>query len=223
MAIWSYGFICGFQVNSVHADDDSMKDSETEGSEIPLGKLMKRLKAKGAKARKEAKSQPATAGVSNENDFDILRMVKEINSDNLGTTSKIGSNNDHEDFDKKRRNIHQLQKRKTLLDESKDVPVPKRRRTSSSQAHKSLQASPLKAIKVNQEDISDDSDKVDEDLQTSSEDKTAKEKMAKSGESDLLLSRMGKKFSASSKQKGKRPGRDNAETLNHSHDAKVCF
>lgn len=211
-------------VNSVHADDDSMKDSETEGSEIPLGKLMKRLKAKGAKARKEAKSQSATAGVSNENDFDILRMVKEINSDNLGTTGKIESSNDHEDVDKKRRNIHQLQKRKTLLDESKDVPVPKRRRTSSSQAHKSLQASPLKGSKrpskVSQEDISDDSDKVDEDLQTSSEDKSAKEKMAESGESDLLLSRVGKKFSASSKQKGKRPGRDNAETLNHSRDAK---
>ncbi|XP_057765095.1 sister chromatid cohesion protein PDS5 homolog A isoform X2 [Salvia miltiorrhiza] len=211
-------------VNTVHTEDDSMKDSDTEGSEIPLGKLMKRLKAKVAKARKEAKNQSAPAGVSKENDFDILRMVKEINSDNLGTSGKIVSSNDDEHVHKKRRNIHQVEKRKTLLDESKEVPIPKRRRTSSAQAHKSLQKTPPKGSKrpskVNPEDTSGVSDKVDEDLQTSSEDKSAQEKMAESAETDVLLSRMGKKSSASSKQKGKRPGRDNAETLYHSPDAK---
>ncbi|XP_047942253.1 sister chromatid cohesion protein PDS5 homolog A [Salvia hispanica] len=210
--------------NSVHAEDDNMKDSETEGSEIPLGKLMKRLKAKAAKARKEAKNQSAPSGISKENDFDILKMVKEINSDNLGTSGKIGSSNNAEHVGKKRKNIHQLEKRKTLLDESKDAPVPKRRRTSSAQAHKSLQTTPPKGSKrpskVNQEDTSDVSDKMDEDLQTSSEDIAAQEKMEESAESDLLLSRMGKKSSASSKQKAKRPGRDNAETLHHSPDAK---
>ncbi|XP_042029643.1 sister chromatid cohesion protein PDS5 homolog B-like isoform X1 [Salvia splendens] len=208
-------------VNSVHAEDDIVKDSETEGSEIPLGKLMKRLKAKAAKARKEAKNQSAPTGISQENDFDILKMVKEINTDNLGTSGKIGSSNNDEHVGKKRRNIHQLEKRKTLLDESKDVPVPKRRRTSSSQAHKSLQTTPAKgskrSSKVNQEDTTDVSDKMDEDLQSSSEDNSAQEKMA---ESDLLLSRMGKKSSAASKQKAKRPGRDNAESLDHSPDAK---
>ncbi|XP_041993730.1 sister chromatid cohesion protein PDS5 homolog A-like isoform X1 [Salvia splendens] len=210
--------------NSVHAEDDNMKDSETEGSEIPLGKLMKRLKAKAAKARKEAKNQSAPAGISKENDFDILKMVKEINSDNLGTSGKIGSSNNAEHVGKKRKNINQLEKRKTLLDESKDAPVPKRRRTSSAHAHKSLQTTPPKGSKkprkVNQEDTSDVSDKMDEDLQTSSEDIAAQEKMEESTESDLLLSRMGKKSSASSKQKAKRPGRDNAETLHHSPDAK---
>ncbi|KAL0306027.1 UNVERIFIED_CONTAM: hypothetical protein Sradi_6020000 [Sesamum radiatum] len=70
-----------------------MKDSETEGSEIPLGKLMKRLKAKGAKARKEVKNEHSPTGGANENDFDILKMVKEINSDNLGTAGKFGSSN----------------------------------------------------------------------------------------------------------------------------------
>ncbi|XP_047980009.1 sister chromatid cohesion protein PDS5 homolog A-like isoform X1 [Salvia hispanica] len=208
-------------VNSVHAEDDIIKDSEAEGSEIPLGKLMKRLKAKAAKARKEAKNQSAPTGISKENDFDILEMVKEINTDNLGTSGKIGSSNNDEHVGKKRRNIHQLEKRKTLLDESKDVPVPKRRRTSSSQAHKSLQTTPAKgskrSSKVNQEDTNDVSDKMDEDLQSSSEDHSAQEKMA---ESDLLLSRMGKKSSASSKQKAKRPGRDSAESLDHSPDAK---
>ncbi|XP_041989798.1 sister chromatid cohesion protein PDS5 homolog A-like [Salvia splendens] len=210
--------------NSVHAEDDNMKDSETEGSEIPLGKLMKRLKAKAAKARKEAKNQSAPAGISKENDFDILKMVKEINSDNLGTSGKIGSSNNAEHVGKKRKNIHQLEKRKTLLDDSKDAPVPKRRRTSSARAHKTLQTTPpegsKRPSKVNQEDTSDVSDKMDEDLQTSSEDITAQEKMEESAESDLLLSHMGKKSSASSKQKAKRPGRDNAETLHHSPDAK---
>ncbi|KAL8461688.1 hypothetical protein ACS0TY_032974 [Phlomoides rotata] len=210
-------------VNSVPVEDDIMKDSDTEGSEIPLGKLMKRLKAKAAKARKEVKNESAPAGVSDENDFDILKMVNKINSDNLGKASKIGSSNDHEHIHKKRRSTDNLQKRKSLFNESKDVPVPKRKRTSSSQVHKSLQSSPSKgskmSSKINQENIGDDSDKADEDLQTTSEDKVMKEKTTESAESDLLVSSMGKKSSGSSKQKGKRSDRDH-EAHHHSPDSK---
>lgn len=207
-------------------EDDIMKDSDIEGSEIPLGKLMKRLKAKAAKARKEVKNESAPAGVSDENNFDILKMVKEINSDNLGKDSKIGSSNDHERIHKKRRSTDNLQKRKSLFNESKDVPVPKRKRTSSGQAHKPLQASPSKGSsmpnKINQENNGDDSDKADEDLQTTSEGKVMKEKTAESAESDLLVSSVGKKSSASSKKKGKRSDRDH-EAHNPSPDSKVCF
>ncbi|KAI3456589.1 hypothetical protein Pfo_013252 [Paulownia fortunei] len=203
-------------VDSVLAEDDIMKDSETEGSEIPLGKLMKRLKAKGAKARKEVKNESAPAEVANENDFDILKMVKEINSDNLP--------NGHEYVHKKRRSSHKLQKRKTLFSESTDVPVPKRKRTSSAQAHKSLPASPSKGSKrpanIKQENIKVDFDKMDEELQTSSEDESMNKKMAESTESDLLVSSIGKKSSSSSKQKGKRSDRDHTEALNHSPNAK---
>ncbi|KAL9146836.1 hypothetical protein ABFS82_13G137100 [Erythranthe guttata] len=196
-------------VNSVLEEDDIMKDSETEGSEIPLGKLMKRLKAKGAKARKEVKHESTLAGGENTNEFDILKMVKEINSDNLDTAVKFRSSNGHEYVQKKKRSNHNLQ-RKTLFDESTDVPVPKRRRTSSAQANKSLRSK--RPANINQENSSVDSEKVDEELQTSAEDEPVKETMADSIESDLFVSRIGKK-SSSSKQKGKRPDRDQTETL----------
>ncbi|KAK4398821.1 Sister chromatid cohesion protein PDS5 [Sesamum angolense] len=202
-------------VNSVLAEDDIMKDSETEGSEIPLGKLMKRLKAKGAKARKEVKNEHSPTGGANENDFDILKMVKEINSDNLGTAGKFGSSNGRESAQKKR-SSHKLQKGKSLFSESTDVPVPKRRRTSSTQAHKSRPASPSKGSRrptyINQENISADLDEMDKGLQNSSGDQPMKDKMSESAESDLLVSCIGKKSSSSSKQKGKR----SAEALNHS-------
>ncbi|XP_011096143.1 sister chromatid cohesion protein PDS5 homolog A isoform X1 [Sesamum indicum] len=202
-------------VNSVLAEDDIMKDSETEGSEIPLGKLMKRLKAKGAKARKEVKNEHSPTGGANENDFDILKVVKEINSDNLGTAGKFGSSNGRE-YAQKKRSSHKLQKGKTLFSESTDVPVPKRRRTSSAQAHKSRPASPSKGSRrptyINQENINAGLEKMDKELQNSSGDQPVKEKMSESAESDLLVSCIGKKSSSSSKQKGKR----SAEALNHS-------
>ncbi|KAK6124541.1 hypothetical protein DH2020_041711 [Rehmannia glutinosa] len=207
-------------VDSVLAEDDIMKDSETEGSEIPLGKLMKRLKAKGAKARKEVKNESAPAGVANENNFDILKMVKEINSDNLGTAGKSGSSNGPEFVQKKKRS-NNLQKRKTMFSKSTDLPVPKRKRTASAQAHKSLPGSPSKgkrSIDINQVDVG--FDKMDEELQTSSEDQSMKEKIAESAESDLLVSCIGKKSSSSSKQKGKRSNKDHMESLKISPNAK---
>ncbi|KAK6124752.1 hypothetical protein DH2020_041504 [Rehmannia glutinosa] len=209
-------------VDSVLAEDDIMKDSETEGSEIPLGKLMKRLKAKGAKARKEVKNESAPAGVANENNFDILKMVKEINSDNLGTAGKSGSSNGPEFVQKKKRS-NSLQKRKTMFSKSTDLPVPKRKRTASAQAHKSLPGSPSKgkrSIDINQENIDVGFDKMDEELQTSSEDQSMKEKIAESAESDLLVSCIGKKSSSSSKQKGKRSNKDHMESLKISPNAK---
>ncbi|PIN12278.1 Sister chromatid cohesion complex Cohesin, subunit PDS5 [Handroanthus impetiginosus] len=209
-------------VPSILSEDDIMKDSETEGSEMPLGKLMKRLKAKATKAKKEVKNEPAQAGVANENDFDILKMVKEINSNDLSTTSKFESSNGHGYARKKRRNDQELQKKKNLFSESTDVPVPKRRRTSSAQAHKSPLAVSSKGSKrpnVNKDNMDVDFDKIDEKPQTSSEDERMEEKGADPAESPPLFSRSWKK-STSSKQKGKRSDRDLGEALNHSVEAK---
>ncbi|KAK6133264.1 hypothetical protein DH2020_033025 [Rehmannia glutinosa] len=200
-------------VHSVISEDDIMKDSETEGSEMPLGKLMKRLKAKAAKTKKEAKNEPAQAGVANENDFDILKMVKEINSE--GATSKIKSSNGHKHA-RKKRSQPKLQKSQRLFDETTDVPVPKRRRTSSAQAHKSPEGVSSKGSRkptnVNQENSNIDIDKMDEEPQTSSENQYTQEKTVESAEPELLFSRIRKKYS-SSKQKGRRTDRDQGEAL----------
>ncbi|KAL0328713.1 UNVERIFIED_CONTAM: DNA mismatch repair protein MSH6 [Sesamum calycinum] len=211
-------------VHSVISEDDVMKDSETEGSEMPLGKLMKRLKAKAAKAKKEVKNEPAQAGVANENDFDILKMVKEINTDSLGANTKFESSNGHGRARRKRRSGDECEERNMLSSESTDVPVPKRRRTPSGQSYRSPSAVSSKDSKrptnVNQENINNDSDKTDEKPQTSSEDQSMQEKTAESPEFKLLSSRFRKKSNSSSKQKGKRSGRNHDVVLNNSPEAK---
>lgn len=219
-------FICQIQDPTVTSEDDLM-DSETEGSEMPLGKLLKRLKAKAAKAKKEVKNEHAQAGVANGNDFDILKMVKEIDSDNQGAKSKFESSNGH-GFDRKnRRSDHEPQKSKTLFSESTDSPVPKRRRTSA-QSQKSPGVVSSKGSKrltnVNNVNNNIDFGKLNEDPQTSSEDQYMHEKTGEPAESESeseLLSLHIKKKLISSKQKGKRADRDPAVALNNSQEAKV--
>ncbi|CAI9783991.1 unnamed protein product [Fraxinus pennsylvanica] len=193
-------------INSEIVEDDAMKDSETEGSEMPLGKLMKRLKAKASKAKKEVESKSAPAEVDNENNVDILKVVKEINMDNLGITSKLKSSNGNEYVHKKRRSDHKPQKRKMMFSESTNVPVPKRKRSSSTQGHKSLPTISPKGFmtptNLNREKLSVDSTKMGKELQTGPGDKYMQENNIKPARSDLVVSSMEKK-SSSSKQKGK--------------------
>ncbi|KAL2475831.1 hypothetical protein Adt_36567 [Abeliophyllum distichum] len=211
-------------VNSEIVEDEAMKDSETEGSEMPLGKLMKRLKAKASKARKEVENKSAPAEVDNENNFDILKVVKEINLDNLAITSKLESSNGNEYVHKKRRSDNKLQKRKTTFGESTNVPVPKRRRSSSAQGHRSLLTIAPKGsmmpTDLDREKLSVDSTKIDLELQTGSGDKSMQENNVKPAKSDLLVSSIEKK-SRSSKQKGKHFDGVHGEAGDHSnHDAK---
>ncbi|KAL3625005.1 hypothetical protein CASFOL_031673 [Castilleja foliolosa] len=201
--------IVPIQVHPVVSEDDVMKDSETEGSEMTLGKLLERLKAKAAKTKKEA---PAKAETTNGNDFDILKMVKEINSDNQGNTSKLESSNGHKHA------------RNKMFSEATDVPVPKRRRTSSSQAHKSTPEVTSKGSKrdtnVNSENSNADFDEMDKEPETSSEEIHMLKKASKVPESELLFLRIRKKLS-SSKQNGKRSAdRDHDEALSNPKEAK---
>ncbi|XP_019242309.1 PREDICTED: sister chromatid cohesion protein PDS5 homolog B-like [Nicotiana attenuata] len=62
-------------------EDEAMKDSETEGNEVPLGKIMERLKAR-SKMRKEVKDDPSPPEVRTEHDLDILKVLREIDSNN---------------------------------------------------------------------------------------------------------------------------------------------
>ncbi|KZV51246.1 hypothetical protein F511_05903 [Dorcoceras hygrometricum] len=209
-------------INSEIAEDDIMKDSDSEGSEMPLGKLMKRLKAKLAKTRKEVKSEPSPAEAARGSSFDILKMVKEINYD-LGTSSKLVSSNGHQYVNKKRSG-QKIQKRKSMLGETTNVPVPKRRRSSSVQAHKSRPAFTSKDSKGltdgNQEEIVNDTNKIDKELPSSSEDHSMQEKTSEPPESELLVACIKKKPSSMSKQKSKRTHRDDEAVDKSSVNAK---
>ncbi|XP_073299020.1 sister chromatid cohesion protein PDS5 homolog A-like [Primulina huaijiensis] len=204
------------------AEDDIMKDSDSEGSEMPLGKLMKRLKAKIAKTRKEVKSESSPAEAAKGSNFDILEMVKEINSD-LGTSSKLESSNGHEYVNKKRSG-QKLQKRKSMLGETTNVTVPKRRRSSSAQAHKSRPAFASKVSKGhtdgNQEEIVNDSSRINKELPSSSEDHSVQEKTSEPPESELLVDCIKNKPSSVPKQKSKRTYRDDDAFDKSSVDAK---
>ena len=66
---------------------------------MPLRKMIKRLKSKGAKDGRSKKNKSLSAEAKDaENDVDILKMVREINLDSLGMSSKFESSNGHKHF-----------------------------------------------------------------------------------------------------------------------------
>lgn len=175
-----------------------MKDSETEGNDVPLGKIMERLKAR-SKMRKEVKDDSSPAEVRTENDVDILKVVREIDSNNVVDDNKLDASNGHESTVKTKAS-NKRQKRKT----GSDISVPKgaKRQRSSSSVHKL--SSKLK-----------DSIVKEEELQSMSEDKSSEENVFEPEESDLLTSSIRKKTSLPPKQKRK------ATNKNHDHTHEV--
>lgn len=121
-----------FQVPSQLTEDDALKDSEKDGNEIPLGKMIKNIKSQGTKGKKVKKNKSVPAGIKKtENDIDILNMVREINLDNLGISSNFESINGHEHSSKKvKKDPECATTKKRKADETTPAPVPKRRRSS---------------------------------------------------------------------------------------------
>lgn len=127
-----YLFHFQHQAYSQIAEDDDMKDSETDLNEVPLGKMIKRLRAKSIKARKQVKDEASAPEARKESDFDILKMVQEINSDNVGLSGTFEPSNGYKHVPRKARNDPTGEKRKRMAVELGTVPV-KRRRSSSAQ------------------------------------------------------------------------------------------
>ncbi|XP_059624884.1 sister chromatid cohesion protein PDS5 homolog A isoform X2 [Cornus florida] len=145
-------------VHSENAEDEALKDSEIEieidGNEVPLGKMIKRLKAKGAKARKVVKNENLPAEKKNENDVDILGMVREINLDNLDMSCKFESSNGHEYVPGKTKIDQKHGKRKRqIVSESTNVSIPKRRRSSSAKLPKFESTEADEGLPIHSEDI----------------------------------------------------------------------
>ena len=115
---------------------------------MPLGKMIKRFKSQGTKAKKvkRNKSSPIEAG-DTENDVDILKMVREINFDNLGKPSKFESSNGHEHSPSKKLltgpDLRKSEKRKA--NDQTSAPVPKRRRSLSTHSASRVPSNKSKA------------------------------------------------------------------------------
>ncbi|KAM6585541.1 hypothetical protein CsatB_012543 [Cannabis sativa] len=178
------------------AEDENLKEGEGDGNEVPLGKIIKHLRSKGAKAKKskKAKSTLPESGIA-ENQVDVLKMVREINLDNLGKSNKFESSNGHERSPSKisTPDIQHKQNEKRKASDETPVPVPKRRRSASGQ---SAFRSPSSTLKVSSTDTRDDS---------------LKRTLARSNKSDMSTPRFQKNVS-SSKLKGRGLGWSNDET-----------
>ncbi|KAF4399484.1 hypothetical protein G4B88_022567 [Cannabis sativa] len=178
------------------AEDENLKEGEGDGNEVPLGKIIKHLRSKGAKAKKskKAKSTLPESGIA-ENQVDVLKMVREINLDNLGKSNKFESSNGHERSPSKisTPDIQHKQNEKRKASDETPVPVPKRRRSSSGQ---SAFRSPSSTLKVSSADNRDDS---------------LKRTLARNNKSDISTPRFQKNVS-SSKLKGRGLGWSNDET-----------
>ncbi|KAI7731479.1 hypothetical protein M8C21_026903, partial [Ambrosia artemisiifolia] len=112
-------------------NEDDIMDSETDGNDVPLGKMLKRLKAKVSKAKKIVNNGSAPAAVETENNIDILGMLKEINSDNMDVPNKFDSSNGHGKITSEAK-----LKRKGTPNDLTNVSVPKRRRSSPAKGQK---------------------------------------------------------------------------------------
>ncbi|XP_011002359.1 PREDICTED: sister chromatid cohesion protein PDS5 homolog A-B-like isoform X2 [Populus euphratica] len=177
---------------SAHAArDEDVNDSEREANEVPLGKMIKQLKSQGNKGGKTKKNSTSLAKAKDaENDVDILKMVREINLDNLGLSNKFESSNGHKELSEKTKSESEHQKVKKGNITVTPVPVPKRRRSLSAHSASRLPRSSLMAPSRASED-------------DSSPDLKGKKLKAERTGSELLVYSIQKKKNVTSKLKGK--------------------
>ncbi|RYR76067.1 hypothetical protein Ahy_A01g000658 isoform A [Arachis hypogaea] len=84
-------------VPSESADNETSKDNEQDETDMPLGKMLKRIKAQATSGKKVKRSKNVTAEVEDaENDDDILTPVKQNNLDKSGVSTNFEPSNGHE-------------------------------------------------------------------------------------------------------------------------------
>jgi len=122
-----------YQVPSQSTEDHALKDNEKDRNEVPLGKIVKKIRSRGTKGKKVKKNKTMTVETKKAgDDFDILNMVRKINLDNLGISTNFESSNGHESSlskkEQKDPEFGTIKKRK--LGEETLAPVPKRKRSA---------------------------------------------------------------------------------------------
>ncbi|PIA26792.1 hypothetical protein AQUCO_08800001v1 [Aquilegia coerulea] len=87
------------ELDGTVADKKVMEDNDEDENDVPLGKMIRKFKSQGSKAKNIAKKKVLLAETNNiEKDFDILGMVREINLDRLEKSMNSESVNGHEDI-----------------------------------------------------------------------------------------------------------------------------
>ncbi|KAF8108398.1 hypothetical protein N665_0109s0023 [Sinapis alba] len=131
------------------SENEGMDNEDSDGNELPLGKIVERLRAQSRKEKKN-KSVPSEDDENGKKDVDVLKMVREINLDHL-MLDKFESTNGHTHSPLERADTsHSDQKtnKRSAGNATSVVSVPKRRRSSSGHSpFKFSSSSPLKASK----------------------------------------------------------------------------
>ncbi|CAN6479783.1 unnamed protein product [Victoria cruziana] len=87
----SLGLQNGAQVEAgTIKDQKKSKPKDTDETELPLKKMMKMLKSNKSKKKATVSSTPLGSTKKQEDDLDILSMVKEIESENLAGSKSLG-------------------------------------------------------------------------------------------------------------------------------------
>ncbi|KAF7803880.1 sister chromatid cohesion protein PDS5-like protein A-like isoform X2 [Senna tora] len=185
-------------VPSQAAENEVPKENEKDGNKIALGKMIKNRRTKGktkGKTAKKKKSVPAetTETKKAEDDIDILHMVRQINLDNLGMSTKFESSNGHgNSLSEKAQKDPEYATNKKRKAEVSPVPVPKRKRSSAT--HGSMRSS--SSTSTAPQKVSKDSPEAksfDAEVSPISDSKTVKRKVVKGNDSDLLVSSLKQK------------------------------
>ncbi|CAM8921419.1 unnamed protein product [Rhodiola kirilowii] len=195
--------------NSLKLDTDEIDNLENEEKDnendnmVPLGKIMKSLKSRGSKGKRLEKKSPLAKIQSTEQDVDVLKMVREINLDNLGSPSNGHRPSPSEN--KKVSRSFDKRKRPNGTDTT-PIPVPKRRRSSVSAVGTSIRSksSAKPSARVSMKHLP--ANEMDSDSLCDSGEKLSSEKSkADCPESDMLVLCL-KRKGGTSKRKGKTDG-----------------
>ncbi|KAK9715125.1 hypothetical protein RND81_06G145000 [Saponaria officinalis] len=109
--------------------DDILEDLELEGNEMPLGKLIKRIKSHKNKSKAVVKEFSSSADTKD--DVDVLKVVRDINLDNLGFSRSIEPSNIDADLLISKSSDRENQTKKRKMSDTKATPIPKRKRSVS--------------------------------------------------------------------------------------------
>lgn len=214
-----------YQVAKEAVEDEALEDEEKDGNDVPLGKMIQRLKSQGNKSGKAKKKKSSSAEVkTDENDVDILKMVREINMDNVGATNKFESSNGHKHPSKiKKLDSERNESKKRKYEDETPIAVPKRQRSSSGgfRSLKNNSKTPSRVSKdgLNQSRVSAfQSDDMDEDILDSEVKTPVQKRKVKRTKSDSM-SRAGKNRSSSSKRKRKGSDSDHDDEQNEAGES----
>ncbi|CAH8388794.1 unnamed protein product [Eruca vesicaria subsp. sativa] len=146
------------------SENEDMDNEDSDGNELPLGKIVERLRAQSRKGKKD-KSVPTEDDENGKKDVDVLKMVREINLDHL-MRDKFESSNGHAHSPVERADTSQSDQKankRSAGNATSIISVPKRRRSSSGHSpFKFSSSGPQKASKEERDmdaNISSDSDR----------------------------------------------------------------